>query len=361
MKTIKINIWLLSLFLLSACASPSPSLEVAPTENLVSKTATIENLQPSSETNTQTTQASLTVVSPTESFISPTETAENLQPTSEANLQNTPLPEQKEKSYLDISYCDSGDSAQKMDIYYPTSQSSAMPLLVYIHGGGWVEGDKASGESNTFFNELLDRGYVIISLNYRLAPQHPFPAQIQDVKCAIRFIRSHASEYGIDPQRIGAFGSSAGGHLAALLGVTSVEDGFDEGKYLDQSSRVNAVVDLFGLTDLNEYPWGGPGTAIALTFGDHPKPSEAYTLGSPVTYVSKDDPPFLIIHGDKDDTVPIQQSESFYENLRTNGVPVQFLVVKNAGHGFYPGDTSFSPDLATITRTIADFFDQHLK
>jgi acetyl esterase/lipase len=320
-------IWLLSFFLLSACVNPSQQLEVTPAE----------------------------------SFDLPPATPENLQPASEANMKNTPETVKKERLYRDVDYCGSGDSAQKMDIYYPASQSAAMPLAVYIHGGGWVEGDKASGEADAYFQELLKRGYVVISLNYRFAPKYPFPAQIQDIKCAIRSIRSHASEYWIDPLRIGVFGSSAGGHLSALLGVTSTEDGFDVGEYLDQSSRANAVVDLFGPTDINQISLGGADSVIEQTFGKHSIPSEAYRLASPTSYVTRDDPPFLIIHGDMDRTVPIRQSWLLYESLQKAGVPVEMLVVKNGGHGFYPGDASFDPGLFKIAQMIADFFDKHLK
>jgi acetyl esterase/lipase len=264
-----------------------------------------------------------------------------------------------EPFYRDTAY--GLDPAQKMDIHYPSGQSAAMPAVVYVHGGGWVEGDKTSPEADEFIDELLGRGYVVFSLNYRLAPRHPFPAQIEDVKLALRFIRAQAGSFQIDPDRIGIFGSSAGGHLAALAGVTSQEDGFDRGEFPEQSSRVQVVVDLFGPADLNQLTIPGIDSVIAQTFGSHPYPSEPYRLASPVAYASPDDPPFLIIHGDLDRVVPLDQSQCLHAALQAAGVDTQLLVVKNGGHGFFSHDPAMSPSNDEITIKIADFFDRYFE
>ncbi len=271
----------------------------------------------------------------------------------------TPTPQKTARFDFDISY--GPDRAQKMDIHFITGQSDAMPAVVYIHGGGWVEGDKSSPEADIYIKELLKRGYVIFSLNYRLAPAHPFPAQIEDIKLALRYIRAHAASFYIDPDRIGIYGSSAGGHLAALAGVTSPVDGFDKGEYLEQSSRVQAVVDLFGPADLNQLSIPGIDSVIAQTFGSHPYPSEPYRLASPVAYASPDDPPFLIIHGDIDRVVPLDQSQRMHAALQAAGADSQLVVVKNGGHGFYPHDAAIDPSAEEISTRIADFFDAHLK
>ncbi|MHC1785440.1 MAG: alpha/beta fold hydrolase [Anaerolineaceae bacterium] len=265
----------------------------------------------------------------------------------------------RERYYLDITY--GRDAAQKMDIYYPTNQSAAMPAVVYVHGGGWVEGDKSSLEAKSYIEELLNRGYVVFSLNYRLAPEHPFPAQIQDVKSALRAIRAGSNEFRIDPERTGIFGSSAGGHLASLAGVTSPTDGFEQGENLDQSSQVQAVVDLFGPTDINLITLPEIDNVICQTFGNHATPSEEYRLASPTAHTTADDPPFLIIHGDMDRVVPLDQSQLLYETLRKAGVSAELLVVKNGGHGFFPQDEAIKPSNDEISIKIADFFDRYLK
>jgi acetyl esterase/lipase len=277
----------------------------------------------------------------------------------EENQKMNPTLEVKERYYFDIAY--GSNTAQKMDVYYPPDQSIVMPAVVYVHGGGWVEGDKSSLEAKSYIDELLNRGYVVFSLNYRLAPEFPFPAQIQDVKSALRAIRTRAAEFRINPERIGIFGSSAGGHLASLAGVTSPSDGFDQGENFDQSSRVQAVVDLFGPSDINQITLPGIDHVISQTFGNHSTPSEEYRLASPTAYATSDDPPFLIIHGDMDRTVPLVQSRLLYETLQKAGVSSELLVVKNGGHGFSDMEPKLAPSNAVITLRIADFFDRYLK
>ncbi len=274
-------------------------------------------------------------------------------------VKMTPTLETRDGFYQDVPY--GADPAQMMDIFYPVEQKTSMPVVVYVHGGGWVEGDKSSPEAADYIDELLNRGYVVFSLNYRLAPEFPFPAQIQDVKSALRSIRARAVEFRIDPEHIGIFGSSAGGHLSALAGVTSEEDGFDTGENLDRSGRVNAVVDLFGPADINQITVYGLDPAIAQTFGRHESPSEEYRLASPTTYAGQDDPPFLIIHGDLDRVVPISQSRLLNETLQQARVTSELLVVKNGVHGFSDNEPKIAPSNAEIIRRIADFFDRYLK
>ncbi len=150
----------------------------------------------------------------------------------------------------DVTYCSPGGEPQKMDIFYPAGTAGpALPTIFYVHGGAWTGGDKEQGEA-LWARSFLGQSYVFVSINYRLAPRHKFPAQIEDVKCAVRFLRAHAAQLRIDPNRIGAMGASAGGHLVVLLGTAGPGAGFDRGRYLDQSSRVQAVVDLYGPADL---------------------------------------------------------------------------------------------------------------
>ena len=195
-----------------------------------------------------------------------------------------------------------------------------------------------------------------MAINYRLAPEHPIPAMIEDVKCAVRYLRSHADQYNLDPQRIGVWGGSAGGHLVALLGTTDASAGFDVGEYLDQSSRVQAVVDMFGPTDLMVQFEGGYEKAERVFNGFDA------ALASPVTYVSADDPPFLILHGEADALVPLEQSQILLARLQSTGVSAELIAVSNAGHGFKPeSGKTISPSRKEIAQMVVEFFKQNLK
>ncbi len=261
----------------------------------------------------------------------------------------------------DVTYCTPGGIAQKMNIFYPKKTSDAgMPIAVYVHGGGWTSGDKDNGAGIPDMPELLARGYIVASLDYRLAPQYKFPAQIVDVKCAIRHLRVYASIYKLDSNRIGVWGGSAGGHLVEMLGVTDKDAGFDVGQYLDQSSRVQAVVDMFGPSDLPRLLTADAPVVGRQVFGASSADDPVLIKASPVTYISPNDPPFLILQGDKDTTVPPEQSQILYDRLRAAGVPATLVIVKNAGHGFTPVGGAISPSRAELTQKIVNFFDQTL-
>jgi len=262
----------------------------------------------------------------------------------------------------DVTYCTVDGVALKMDVYFPQkAQSTPLPVTVYVHGGAWVGGDKESGAGMLALDELRGRGYLVVSINYRLAPQYKFPAQIEDVKCAIRHLRANAATYGLDAQRIGVWGGSAGGHLVALLGTSDASAGLEgQGGYAEQSSRVQAVVDLFGPADLPAFA-ADMGAGAQVVFGATSKDDPVLVRASPVTYVSPDDPPFLILQGEKDQTVPPSQSQILYARLQAAGVPATLVMVKNAGHGFQPVGGAISPTRAELARLIADFFDQQLK
>lgn len=262
----------------------------------------------------------------------------------------------------DVTYCTADGVALKMDIYYPTNAQGSVPAAMYVHGGGWTSGDKRSGAGAVDIPELTARGYLVVAINYRLAPRYKFPAQIEDVKCAVRFLRANAERYGINPDKIGAWGGSAGGHLVSLLGVTDASAGFEgSGGYPEQSSRVQAVVDMFGPTDLTALFSRGGLQTLQQVFGITDPTSDIVRRASPVTWVSSDDPPFLILHGERDDVVPVSQSQIFYERLVAAGVPATLVIVRNAGHGFTPVGGSIRPTREELTRMMADFFDRHLK
>ena len=260
-----------------------------------------------------------------------------------------------------VTYAIVGDAVLKMDIYYPDSVSGLTPAVVFVHGGALVAGNRSFLAPLQYSRELITRGYLVASIDYRLAPRYRWPAQIEDTKCAIRYLRANANKYGLDPNRIGALGASAGGHLVAMLGITDSSAGFDNsGGYFDQSSRVQVVVDMYGTTEL-----ATGGANVTKYFGDWfgtPNPSaENLRKASPITYVSADSAPFLILHGEKDDMVPPSQSQVFYQRLKAAGVTATLVMVKNAGHGFRPAGGPIYPSEEEITRMVADFFDKHLK
>jgi acetyl esterase/lipase len=231
---------------------------------------------------------------------------------------------------LAAAYVAGGSERQMLDLYLPASGTN-WPLIVWIHGGGWTEGSKANPPGLGF----LRHGFALASINYRFSQDAIFPAQLLDCKAAVRWLRAHAPTYGIDPGRIGVWGASAGGHLVALLGTTGGVKEFDTGENLGVSSRVQAVCDWFGPTDFTGFPGPDkPDSPVArLIGGPVSKNLEQAQRANPIHYISKDDPPFLIMHGDKDPVVPLAQSQLLVDALQKAGVPATFHVVPGGGHG----------------------------
>jgi acetyl esterase/lipase len=241
-----------------------------------------------------------------------------------------------------------------MDVYFPDS-GGPWPALVYVHGGSWMRGDKT--EALLFASGLTAQGYLVVSINYSLYPPARFPAMIQDVKCAVRSLRAHASEYNLDPDRIGAMGVSAGGHLVSLLGTSDQSDGWDVGEYLDQSSRVKAVIAMAPVTDLTKkLPNANIEAMRHIGFGE-----DNIVKASPIMHVTADDPPFLLIHGDRDELVPYEQSQLMYDRLVQMNVPAQLVIVKNATHAFSAPEGITTPSLVEINQIILDFLAKYLK
>ncbi|MEO8357217.1 MAG: alpha/beta hydrolase [Chloroflexota bacterium] len=240
-----------------------------------------------------------------------------------------------------------------MDIYFPTS-GGPWPVLVYVHGGSWMHGDKS--EAAMFAHGMTSQGYLVASINYRLYPAGTYPAMIQDVKCAIRSLRANSDQYNLDPNRIGAVGVSAGGHLVSLLG-TSDPGIWDVGEYPDQSSRVQAVISMAGVMDLTRsFPTADIEAMQHIGFGE-----DNIVEASPITHVTEDDPPFLLIHGDMDTVVPVEQSQLMFDSLVQANVLAQLIIVNNADHSFIAPNGSASPTPGEIHQIIVDFLAQHFK
>jgi acetyl esterase/lipase len=239
------------------------------------------------------------------------------------------------KTELDVVYARAGEKELKLDLALPVEGKGPYPCVVCLHGGGWRLGNKR--ELRGWIEFLARNGFVAASVGYRLAPDSTFPAQIEDAKTAVRFLRANAARYGIDKDRFGALGYSAGGHLACLLGLTDEACGFDGKECPGESSRVQAVVDYFGPTDLSAFAKdasaqrGMLGPFIGAKYADNPA---AHDKASPIRYVSKDAPPFLILHGTKDGVVSIEQSRQLAAKLRDAGVSYRLVEVPDEGHGW---------------------------
>lgn len=248
---------------------------------------------------------------------------------------------------------------QELDMYFPTKGDidGPWPVVVYIHGGGWAQGDKTQGK--WLANLLNPSGYIVVLVNYRMYPDFYFPAFIEDPKCAVRFLRAHAERYSLDPNRIAAWGSSAGGHLVMLLGTTDKEPGWDVGEYPDQSSRVQAVVNIAGPADLSVRGTPKLEPLMRLAFNALPEDRLSY---SPIIYASADDPPFFIVQGDQDDVVPLQQSESMYNALTQAGVSAQLVIIQNGAHPMVPaGAKPMNPTPSEVLQMAYNFLEAILK
>lgn len=261
----------------------------------------------------------------------------------------------------DVTYCTADGYPLRADIYFSQLPGREAPLLIFLHGGGWTSGSKSGGMGFEGLPALTAAGYTLASIDYRLAPRYKMPAMIEDAKCAVRSFRAHAAEYGIDPGRIGVLGASAGAQLAAMLGTADEPAGFDVGEYAGYSSRVQAVVDLAGPSDFRVPFTSGTdyrGLAVQVFGTDDPN-DPLFAAASPVTWVSADDAPFLILHGDKDQNVPISQSQELYNKLKAAGVETELVVVRNAGHAL--DSPAQSPTREELARKILEFLQETLR
>ncbi|MEX2288196.1 MAG: alpha/beta hydrolase [Planctomycetaceae bacterium] len=264
----------------------------------------------------------------------------------------------------DVVYGKGGDVDLKLDLARPTQGDGPFPAIVFVHGGGWLGGSRETHEKD--IKHAAELSYVAVTITYRLTdpdekgkPRTPFPAQIEDAKCAVRWLRANAKMYHIDPNRIGAGGGSAGGHLSLLLGTTDEKAGLEgSGGHADQSSRVQAVVNYFGPTDLvraHATSVGGQKYFETLTGGTPETAAAVYAAASPVTHLSKDDPPMLTLHGSEDKLVPPDQAQLFDAKAKEVGASHTLMILVGQGHGF-KGESN---DKAY--QAMFEFFDRHLK
>jgi len=236
----------------------------------------------------------------------------------------------------DLVYGRGGERELKLDLAMPKEGDGSFPAIVFLHGKGWREGSRI--DMNHFIEGVAHMGYVGVTVEYRLAPNARFPAQVEDCKAAVRWLRANAKTYRVRPERIGVVGFSAGGHLAYMLGVTRETDGLEgNGGNADQPSRVQAVVGFFAPTDFSTRDWPRDLEQEVIvpflggSFADKP---DVYKKASPVSYVTNDAPPFLLFHGNADKLVPVDQSRRLATKLRSFGVPATIVELEGEGHGF---------------------------
>lgn len=255
------------------------------------------------------------------------------------------------------------DRKEKLDAYLPIIPDGALaPAVVYIHGGGWSGGDKASERERANARALSKEGYAVFSINYHLTTflgeryksdiKTPgWPQNIYDCKSAVRYVRHNADKYKIDPGRIAVMGSSAGGHLALLTALSSENKELNDGAlYTDVSSSVKCVISLYGIPDIRT--WGGN-----AFMGSDPKANpQEWALASPVTHLTEKSPPVMLIHGDKDRTVDVALSTNFAQVLSQRKHPHKLMIVKNAGHSFH-----LKSKLNDLTPDVVKFLDKYTK
>ncbi|GAA5480761.1 alpha/beta hydrolase fold domain-containing protein [Haloferula helveola] len=261
-----------------------------------------------------------------------------------------------------IDYVGDGHERQRLDLYFPEKRpAEPLPVVVYIHGGAWTMGNKREGQR--YAEAITGTGeFAVASINYRLVQDALWPAQIHDCKAAIRFLRANAEKYGIDPDRIAVMGSSAGGHLAALLGTSNGEKDLEGelGEFVETSSKVQAVVNFFGPTDFETFYGEGADIvemsrkngAIKLLGMEEDEIRKNARLASPVHWVGREDAPFLTAHGTSDRLVPFSQAEQLDAALDKAEVESHLIAMKGAGHGFQS---------AELNRRIKTFLDLHLR
>ena len=261
----------------------------------------------------------------------------------------------------DIAYAGTDNPRQKLDLYLPKEKSGKLPVVVFIHGGGWKAGDKSSAAPKLL--QLVNTGkFAGVSVAYRLTNEAQWPAQIHDCKAAIRWVRGNAEKYGFDAEKIAAWGTSAGGHLVSFLGTSGdvKELEGDLGDHDKQSSAVTCVVNFFGpenfLSMVNQESTVNrttPGYPEALLLGGRvQEKQDAAKEASPVTHISKGDAAFLTAHGTEDPLVPFAQATELHERLKAAEVSSVLVTMKDGGHGFV------SPELDTM---IQKFLDLHLR
>ena len=256
-----------------------------------------------------------------------------------------------------VEYVSHDGRAYRIDIQYPANAQGKLPAVIWVHGGGWSDENLTRKYlPSRQIADLVKRGYVAASIDYRLSQVARFPAQIEDCKSAVRFLRAHAEEYHVDPEHIAAWGESAGGHLVELMAFTT-DDEFVDSNYPGISSRIQAVIPWYAPYDLREKEGeeeeGKEVYRNLFAYEDEQERRRVRAAASPVTYAARSNPPTLLMHGDCDLLVDFADSERMYEAMKAAGNDVELVKVTGQGHGFFDGEEYYLK--------IYQFLDDKLK
>lgn len=269
------------------------------------------------------------------------------------NKSDQPIPEKNDEEvvnqWFNLNYADDGKEYHMLDIHLPATEKASYKAIIVIYGSAWFGNNLKQAAFDVYGKALMDAGFAVITINHRASTEAKYPAQINDVKAAIRFVRGNAAKYRIDASFIGITGYSSGGHLSSLAGTTNNVKTFTVGQktvdiegnignYTSASSSVNAVVDWFGPIDMTRMegctkPKGADSPEAVLINGNPADNLDMLALLSPMTFIDKDDPQFLVIHGDADNVVPYCQSEFFSKSLNDSGLLNEFIAVPGGQHG----------------------------
>lgn len=238
-------------------------------------------------------------------------------------------------SQIDVVYTSGKDWQQKLDLYLPPKSGKPSAVLINIHGGGWNHGTK---ESQTGFSTFFKMGFAVCNIEYRLTPQATAPAAVEDARCALIYLIKNAKDLNIDVNRIVIMGGSAGGHLALMAGLLGNDHRFDTNCEGVENVKVAAIIDKYGITDVNDWAYGKDITSKSATrwLGDKAKDQDFIKSVSPINFVNKNNPPVFIAHGDADPTVPYQQSVALHKKLQEAGVKTEFMTIEGGKHGGFP-------------------------
>ncbi len=252
----------------------------------------------------------------------------------------------------DVVYGHKHGMALTFDVFTPKEDAKGVGILFMV-SGGWHSSWWPTEQSAAYFKPLLDKGFTVFAVRHGSSPKFKIPEVVDDVRRAVRFVRHKAEKFGVDPERLGVYGGSAGGHLSLMLGTTG-DDGFPEAKIemFRKSDRVAAVVALYPPTDLR--PWVGPDTKMGKDYPALQFDPEKADDCSPLLQVTEDDAPTLLIHGDKDTLVTLDHSEKILVELEKKKVPSKLIVIEGAGHGFR------GEDGVRANKAMVDWFEKHL-
>jgi acetyl esterase/lipase len=250
------------------------------------------------------------------------------------------------RTWRNLAYCNTTSHRQQLDLYVP-QKAGPHPLVVFVHGGGWGSGDKVDPIVSTYGPSIVSGGSALASINYRFAPRFKYPAASEDVDCALNFLYSHAGSYGLDQKRVVLFGASAGGQLASYAGLSSADS------IQPWRQSIRGVIDFYGISDFKTLPSDARSARSAQRFLGSVSSAQAASA-SPLTYANQPTVPFLILHGEGDNEVPLSQSQELATALQTHGNQVTFITVRRAGHGF---GFNAQPTVKQINALVEGFLD----